>query len=235
MGLQSIELLTPDEARTVIQHGLSCAILTFPVGTTADGTKVGTISHAFNRVEHHDALVAVYTPYLEQAAALGVKQVICFSGNRKGMDDETGIRNCAAGIRRLLPIAEANGVKLVMELLNSKVNHHDYMCDHTSWGVKLCKEINSPWFGLLYDIYHMQIMEGDVIQTIRAAKDHIFHYHTGGVPGRHEINDSQELNYPAIMRAIADTGYTGFVGQEFTPAGPDPLASLREALQICSV
>lgn len=235
IGLQSVELLTPDEVRTVQKYGLTCAILTFPVGTTQDGRKVGTISDAFNRPENHDALVATYEPYLKQAAELGIKQVICFSGNRNGMDDATGIKHCATGIRRLIPTAEKLGVKLVMELLNSKVNHHDYMCDRTPWGVQLCKEVDSPFFGLLYDIYHMQIMEGDVISTIRSAKNHIFHYHTGGVPGRHEIDSSQELNYPAIMKAIADTGYDGFVGQEFVPSRPDQLGSLREALQICSV
>ena len=148
---------------------------------------------------------------------------------------ELGLKNCAIGLQRLLPLAEKLGIKLVMELLNSKVDHGDYMCDHSAWGVELCKRLDSANFGLLYDIYHMQIMEGDVIHTIREHHRWFAHYHTGGVPGRNEIDATQELNYPAIMRAIADTGYSGFVGQEFIPNRPDKLASLKQALDICSV
>jgi hydroxypyruvate isomerase len=151
------------------------------------------------------------------------------------MDEETGLRNCAAGIQRLLPLAERHGVTLVMELLNSRVDHKDYMCDRSAWGVALCRRIGSAHFKLLYDIYHMQIMEGDVIATIR--RDHSFfaHYHTGGVPGRNEIDETQELHYPAIMRAIVDTGYKGFVAQEFIPRRPDKVASLRQGVRICDV
>jgi hydroxypyruvate isomerase len=235
MGLKSIELLMPGDFPTLKKHGLTCAMVAAPGGTTASGVKVGGIEKAFNRLEHHDALVAAYEPHLKAAADGGAKQVICFSGNREGMSDEQGLENCATGLKRLLPLAEKLGITLVMELLNSKVNHKDYMCDHTAWGVALCKKIGSGNFKLLYDIYHMQIMEGDVIATIREYHSHISHYHTGGVPGRHEIDDTQELHYPAIMRAIADTGYTGFVGQEFIPKRPDPLASLKQGVEICSV
>jgi hydroxypyruvate isomerase len=235
LGLKSIELLMPSDFPTLRKHGLDCAMISFPVATTPAGVKVGTISHAFNRLEHHDTLVAAYEPLLKASADAGAKQVICFSGNREGMSDEEGLEHCATGMKRLLPLAEKLGITLVMELLNSKVDHGDYMCDHTKWGVALCEKISSANFKLLYDIYHMQIMEGDVIATIRAHHKHISHYHTGGVPGRNEIDDTQELNYPAIMRAIADTGYKGFVGQEFIPKNPDKLASLKKGVGICSV
>jgi hydroxypyruvate isomerase len=236
MGLKSIELLMPPDFATLQKHGLTCAIVSFPNGTTPTGVEVGGITKAFNRLEYHDTLVAAYEAHLQAAAAVGAKQVICFSGNRDGMDDQQGLENCATGLKRLLPLAEKLGIKLVMELLNSKPGGHtDYMCDHSHWGVELCKRLDSANFGLLYDIYHMQIMEGDVIATIRDNHRWFAHYHTGGVPGRNEIDDTQELYYPAIMRAIADTGYQGFVGQEFIPKRPDPLASLKQALEICSV
>ncbi len=235
IGLESVELLMPADFPTLRKHGLECAMVSFPTGTTADGTKVGVIERAFNRLEHHDTLVSIYEPHLKAAAAVGARQVICFSGNRDGTSDEQGLENCAIGLKRLLPLAEKLGITLVMELLNSKVDHPDYMCDHTAWGVELCKRIASPHFKLLYDIYHMQIMEGDVIATIRASREFISHYHTGGVPGRNEIDGTQELNYPAIMRAIIETGYTGFVGQEFIPKHTDKIASLRQGVDICSV
>jgi hydroxypyruvate isomerase len=234
-GLQSIELLMPSDFPTLRKHGMTCAMVSFPGGTTASGVKVGGIERAFNRPEHHDALVAAYEPHLKACADVGAKQAICFSGNRGGISDEQGLEHCAAGLKRILPLAEKLGITLVMELLNSKVNHKDYQCDHTAWGVELCKRIASPNFKLLYDIYHMQIMEGDVIATIKANHEYISHYHTGGVPGRNEIDDTQELYYPAIMRAIADTGYQGFVGQEFVPKRPDKLASLKQGVEICSV
>lgn len=234
-GLKSIELLMPGDLPILQKHGMTCAMISFPTATTPAGQKVGTITHAFNRLEYHDTLVATYEAHLKASAAVGAKQVICFSGNRDGMSDEQGLENCAIGLKRLMPLAEKLGITLVMELLNSKVNHKDYQCDHTAWGVALCKKIGSPNFKLLYDIYHMQIMEGDVIATIKSSHDCISHYHTGGVPGRNEIDDTQELFYPAIMRAIADTGYQGFVGQEFIPKRPDKLASLKQGVQICSI
>ena len=230
IGLGSIELLGPKEWPVVAQHGITCAITSNPV---VDG--VGGITKAFNRVEHHDRLVKGYEEWIPLAAKAGLKNVICFSGNREGMDEETGLKNCAAGIQRLLPLAERHGITLVMELLNSRVDHKDYMCDRSAWGVALCRRIGSANFKLLYDIYHMQIMEGDVIATIR--RDHAFfaHYHTGGVPGRNEIDETQELNYPAILRAIVDTGYKGFVAQEFIPKRPDKIGSLRQGVRICDV
>src|SRR6201999_284252 len=160
-------------------------------------------------------------------AKAGYKNLICFSGSRKGMDDETGFTNCVAGLQQVLPLAEKNGVTIMMELLNSRVDHKDYMCDRTPWGVELCKRIASPNFKLLYDIYHMQIDEGDVIRTIRDFNTYIGHYHTGGVPGRHEIDETQELYYPAIMRAILQTGFSDYVAQEFIPASADKIGSLR--------
>lgn len=235
IGLSSIELLMPDELSILTHHGLSCAMVSFPLGSTPDGISVGGIEKSFNRIAHHDTLVAIYQPHLKAAAAAGAKQVICFSGNREGLSDEAGLQNCAVGLRRLLPLAEELGLTLCMELLNSKVDHPDYQCDHSAWGIQLCEILSSQNFGLLYDIYHMQIMEGDVIRTIRENHRYFSHYHTGGCPGRNEIDATQELNYPAIMRAIADTGYTGHVGQEFIPLGKTPLVSLRQGVEICSV
>lgn len=235
IGYSSVELISPAELPVLKKHGLVCALTTFPTGQTSSGVTVGTIEKSFNRLEYHDTLVEIYEPYIIAAAAAGAKKVICFSGNRDSLDDATGLKNCAIGITRILPIAVKWGVTLVMELLNSKIDHPDYMCDHSAWGVALCKRIGSGNFGLLYDIYHMQIMEGDVIRTIRENHRYIAHYHTGGCPGRHEIDGSQELHYPAIMRTILETGYDGYVGQEFIPTSADPIASLKNAITICSV
>lgn len=236
LGMESVELLDPPDFPTMRKHGLSCAIVSFPTGTLKDGkTRVGGISRAFNRLEHHDTLVEIYDKRIKEVANAGLKNLICFSGNRAGMDDETGLKNCATGLKRILSIAEKHKVNIVMELLNSRVNHKDYMCDRTDWGVELCKAIDSERFGLLYDIYHMQIMEGDVIRTIRNNHKYLFHYHTGGNPGRNEIDETQELYYPAIMRAILETGYKGHVGQEFIPKREDKLASLEQGVRICDV
>ena len=236
LGMESVELLDPPDFPTMRKHGLSCAIVSFPTGTLKDGkTRVGGIGRAFNRLEHHDTLVEIYEKRIKEVANAGLKNLICFSGNRAGMDDETGLKNCATGLKRILSIAEKHKVNIVMELLNSRVNHKDYMCDRTDWGVELCKAIDSERFGLLYDIYHMQIMEGDVIRTIRNNHKYLFHYHTGGNPGRNEIDETQELYYPAIMRAILETGYKGHVGQEFIPKREDKLASLEQGVRICDV
>lgn len=237
-GLGSVELLMPEDFPTLKKHGLHCAMVSFPSAELEVGgkkIKVGTIPHGFNRVEHHDLLVQIYEPHLQASAAAGFTNVICFSGNRDGLDDEQGLENCAKGIRRLLPLCEKLGVTLTMELLNSKVNHADYQCDHTAWGVALCEKVGSERFKLLFDIYHMQIMDGDIIANIRAHHTHFSHYHTGGVPGRNEIDESQELYYPAIMKAIVETGYTGWVGQEFIPKREDKIASLRQGVEICTV
>src|SRR2546421_5130949 len=226
MGLQSVELLTVDDFPTLKKHELICAMVSGVPGGITDG---------LNRLENHDKIVAYYEEVAPQVANAGFKNIICFSGNRKGMPDEQGLENCATALKRIVPICEKHRVVAAMELLNSKVDHKDYMCDHTPWGVELVKRVGSERFKLLYDIYHMQIMEGDVIRTIRDNHQYITHYHTGGVPGRHEIDDTQELNYPAIMKAIVGTGFKGHVAQEFIPARSDVLASLKQGRQICDV
>jgi hydroxypyruvate isomerase len=230
MGLVGIDLLGPDDFETVKKHGLVCTMVSNP---TIDG--LGGIPKAWNRVEHHDKLVQAYTQRLQQTADAGFERLICFSGNRAGLDDEQGLENCAVGLQRILPLAEKLKVTVCIELLNSKRSHKDYQCDHTAWGVALVKRVGSERFKLLYDIFHMQIMDGDICDTIRENHQFIDHYHTGGVPGRAEIDETQELHYPRIMQAIVDTGFKGYVAQEFVPKGPDPLASLREAVAICDV
>jgi hydroxypyruvate isomerase len=229
MGLKSVELLGPADWPVLKKHGLTCAMVSNP---TVDG--LGGIGKAFNRVEHHDKLVTAYEDLIGKAAAAGLENVICFSGNRAGLDDEKGLENCTIGLKRLMKVCEEKKITLVMELLNSRVNHKDYQCDKSAWGVELCKRIGSERFKLLYDIYHMQIMEGDVIATIKRSNQFFAHYHTGGVPGRNEIDDSQELYYPAIMKAIVATGFKGHVAQEFIPKR-DPLTSLKQGVGICDV
>lgn len=224
MGFKGIDLLSEKEFSVPKQFGMVCAVANGP----------STIPVGFNRRDQHDRLVAEGERLLPLVAAAGIPQMIVFSGNRAGMGDAEGLENCAIGLKRLTPMAERLGVTIIMELLNSKVDHKDYMCDHTAWGVELVKRVGSPRFKLLYDVYHMQIMEGDVIRTIRDNFQHIGHYHTGGVPGRHEIDNSQELNYTTIMQAIADLGFTGFVAQEFIPVRT-PMVSLKEAYAICNV
>ena len=234
IGLQSIELLGPDDFATLKKYDLTCAMVTNPTGKTPAGVSVGGITKAWNRVEHHDTLVELYEKRIAETAEAGFENVICFSGNRDKLDDQQGLENCVIGLKRILPTAEKRGITVVMELLNSRVNHTDYMCDRTGWGVELAKRLDSDRFKLLYDIYHMQIMEGDVIRTIQENHAYIGHYHTGGNPGRNEIDETQELYYPAIMRAIQATGYKGFVGQEFIPKR-DPMTSLAEGIKICTV
>ncbi|TLD71650.1 TIM barrel protein [Phragmitibacter flavus] len=235
MGLSSVELVDPPDFPTLKKHGLTAAMVSFPTIAGPSDPKVGRIENAFNDPANHDLLIQAYEPLIKASAEFGAKQVICFSGNRNGMDDEVGLKNCAEGLKKLLPIAEKHKITLVMELLNSRVNHKDYMCDKSAWGVALCKEIGSENFKLLFDIYHMQIMEGDIIATIKRDHQYFAHYHTGGVPGRAEIDETQELHYPAIMRAIVETGYKGHVGQEFIPKREDKLASLKQGVQICDV
>ena len=229
LGYESVELTGPAEWPVLKHFGLECAIATFP--QSPEG--IGKIEKAFNRLEHHDVLEGLYRDMIPQVAAAGIKQLILFSGNRDGMDDFTGLKNCEIGIRRILPLAEQHGITLVMELLNSKVDHPDYMCDHSEWGAALVDKIDSPHFRLLYDIYHMQIMEGDVIATIRKHHTRISHYHTAGVPGRHELDDAQELNYVAICACLKEVGYTGWLGQEFTPRVKPGFAALESARQLC--
>ena len=223
-GYSAIDLLSEADWRVPAKHGLVCAM--------ANG--FGQIPVGFNRTENHDKLVADATRMIPLAAAAGVPNIVCFSGNRGGLSDGEGIANCIAGFKRITPLAEQHGVTLCLELLNSKVDHKDYHCDHTAWGVQVVQGVGSPRLKLLYDIYHMQIMEGDVIRTIRANYPHIAHFHTGGVPGRNEIDDTQELTYRTVMHAIADLGFTGFVAQEFVPKR-DPLTSMKQAFDICNV
>ncbi len=225
MGIESIELLNEKDWAVVSKAGLKCA-----VGYATDWG----IPKGFNRKENHEKLIADFEAMIPKAAAAGVPNLICFSGNREGMNDNEGMINCAIGLRKLMPSAEKHGVTIIMELLNS-YGHKDYQCDKTSWGSALAEMVGSERFKLLYDIYHMQIMEGNVIENIRKYIGHISHIHTGGVPGRHELDETQELYYPAIMKAIVETGYKGYVGQEFVPSRKDKLASLRKCIQICDV
>ncbi len=226
MGLQSVELLGVNDFPTLKKHGLTCAVVS--------GVP-GGIENGLNRLENHDKIVEFMERTLPAAADFGAPTVICFSGNRRGMSDEQGLENCAIGLKRIAPIAERHKVTVIMELLNSKVNHKDYQCDYSKWGVELCKRVGSERVKLLYDIYHMQIMEGDICATIKANHQYFAHYHTGGVPGRNEIDETQELNYPRIMEEIVNSGFKGFVAQEFIPKRDDKLASLRQGVQICDV
>ena len=194
-----------------------------------------SLSKGWNDKQYHSTLIKNYTEHIDLVANAGFRNLFTASGNRNGMDDETGLKNCVEGIKQVIGQAEKRGVVIQMELLNSKVDHKDYMCDRTQWGVELCKRIGSPNFKLLYDIYHMQIDEGDVIRTIRDYNTYIGHYHTAGVPGRHEIDETQELYYPAIMKAILATGFNDYVAQEFIPLAADKLESLRKAVMICDV
>ncbi len=225
MGIESVELLEEKDWAVVNKYGLKCA-----VGYATDWG----IPKGFNREENHEKLIADYTNKIPKAAAAGVPNLICFSGNREGQDDYEGLITCAKGIKKLVPIAEKHGVTIIMELLNS-YGHKDYQCDKTSWGAVLCEMVGSERFKLLFDIFHMQIMEGNIIDTIKKYHAYIGHYHTGGVPGRNELDETQELHYPAIMRAIVATGYKGYVGQEFVPTNPDKLASLKKCIEICDV
>tara|TARA_R110002051_G_scaffold60011_1_gene110026 strand:- start:2182 stop:3090 length:909 start_codon:yes stop_codon:yes gene_type:complete len=226
LGLKGIDLLKPEEWETAEKYGLKCAVAT---------DSFANIENGFNDRANHARLQEQYSLLIDKAAAQDIKNVIVFSGNKRLLSREEGLQNCADGLAPLVKKAQEKNVILIMELLNSKIDHKDYQCDHTQWGVDLCKLLDSENFKLLYDIYHMQIMEGDVIRTINEHHEYIAHYHTGGVPGRHEINDAQELNYPAIIKAILDTGFTGYVAQEFIPTYPDKIAALREGVKICDV
>jgi hydroxypyruvate isomerase len=224
LGMAGVDLLGPEEWNVPKQYGLECTM----------GNSFGTIPVGFNRLSNHDKLVADGEAYIPRAAAAGVKKVVVFSGNRDGMSDGEGIANCIVGLKRLMPTAEKHGVVLCMEMLNSKVDHKDYHADHTAWAVEVAKGVNSPGFRLLYDIYHMQVMEGDVIATIKANLPYIAHFHTAGVPGRNEIDGAQELNYRGIAQYIAGTGFSGVFAHEFMPKR-SAAASLEEAVRICTV
>lgn len=224
IGLQSIELLNPDEWVVVKEHGLTCAMANGPSG----------INRGWNRAEDHDMLVKKSEELMPKAAELGLPNMIALSGSREGISDDEGLANCAKGLKRIMPLAEKLNLTICMELLNSKRDHKGYQCDRTAWGVELAKRVESDRFKLLYDIYHMQIMEGDVIATLQENINYIGHIHTGGVPGRNEIDETQELNYRRIVQALFDAGYTGFIGHEFVPKR-DPMTSLRQAIEICDI
>ena len=225
IGLKGVDLLGPEEYEVPGRHGLVCSM------AYAGG---GEIPSALNRVENHPRIEEGFRKNIPLAAKAGVPNVITFSGNRAGMSDEEGAKNTIIGLNRVKKIAEDNGVTICMELLNSKVNHKDYMCDHTAWGVQVVQAVNSPRVKLLYDIYHMQIMEGDLVSTIQQNIQWLAHFHTGGVPGRHELDGTQEVQWDGVMRGIAATNYQGYVAHEFVPSR-DPLTSLREAVDLCDV
>jgi len=226
IGISGIDLVGPKEWPILQKNGLYSSM--------CNGAEI-SIEAGWNNPAYHDTLIKNYTEMIPLVAKSGYKNLICFSGNRNGIDDEDGLKSSAKGLGKILALAEKYEITLVMELLNSKIDHIDYQCDNTAWGVELVKRAGSESFKLLYDIYHMQVDEGSVISTIKANYPYIAHYHTAGVPGRHEIDDTQELNYPAIMRAIRDTGFKGYVAQEFIPAYPDKIKSLKQAIQICDV
>jgi hydroxypyruvate isomerase len=223
MGMVGIDLLTPAEFETVKKHGLVCTMVTSH-----------PLSEGLCDPKYWDKSLEMMNESITAAAAAGFRNVICFSGNARGIDRKTGLKNCAEALRKIVPVAEKKNVVLNMELLNSRVDHADYMCDMSAWGIDLCKEVGSDKFKLLYDIYHMQIMEGDIIRSIQKNHQYFGHYHTGGNPGRNEIDESQELYYPAIAKAIAETGFDGYFAHEFIPKR-DAVTSLTEAVKLCTV
>ncbi|MBP6025175.1 hydroxypyruvate isomerase family protein [Ferruginibacter sp.] len=229
IGLKAIDLVGPKEWNILKSHGLDSSM--------CNGAEI-SLTKGWNHTEYHSTLIKNYTDHINYVADAGYKNLICFSGSRDGMDDETGLKNCVEGLKQIMGFAEKRGVMIQMELLNSKIDHKDYMCDRSVWGVELCKRLGSENFKLLYDIYHMQIDEGDVIRTIKNNHQYYGHYHTAGVPGRHEIDDTQELFYPAIIKAISDSGFKGYLAQEFIPTGKekeDKIKALKKAVKICDV
>ncbi|HEX4747901.1 MAG TPA: TIM barrel protein [Bryobacteraceae bacterium] len=226
MGIYGFDLIDPKDWPTLKKYGLVPTMGPPPYG--------GTIPDALNRKENHDRIRVTMTKIIDQAAGAGVPNVITFSGNRRGMSDEEGADNCVLFLNSIKSYAEDKNVTICMELLNSKVNHKDYMCDHAAWGAGVMKRVNSPRVKLLYDIYHMQIMDGDIVRTVRDNIQYIGHFHTGGNPGRHEIDGTQELNYRFVAQSIADLGYTGVVAHEYTPVR-EPIESLKQAIQIFTV
>ena len=224
-GIPAIDLIGPEDWPLLREKGIHCSM--------CNGAEINLVE-GWNNPLNHEVLIANYTKLIPLVEEAGFTNLICFSGNRNGLHDLTGIQNCVDGLSKILPLAEKHGVVIQMELFN-QINHPDYMADSTLWGVELCRRLDTPHFKLLYDIYHMQIQEGDIIRTIQNYHPYLGHYHTAGVPGRHEIGETQELNYPAIMRAIQTTGFQGFVAQEFIPTAEKPLNSLKEAFAICDI
>jgi len=226
LGIQGLDLVGPKDWPLLKKHDVDCSM--------CNGAEINLVD-GWNEPKFHEQLIQQYSEMIPKVAEAGYQNLICFSGNRRGMNDDIGLKNCVEGLKKIMPLAEKHHVTIIMELFNSKVDHPDYMCDSTAWGVKLCDELGSEYFKLLYDIYHMQVQEGNIIQTIKDFHPYFAHYHTAGVPGRNEINDSQELNYPPIMKAIVETGFKGYVAQEFVPTYDDPIESLKEAILICDM
>lgn len=226
IGFAAIDLVGPRDWPVLKEHGIYSSM--------CNGAEINLVD-GWNDPKNHPVLIKNYLEHISLVAKAGYKNLICFSGNRRGMDNETGLKNCTNGLKQIMGEAEKQGVIIQMELFNSKVDHKDYMCDNTPWAIELCKRVGSPNFKMLYDIYHMQINEGDIIRTIKDHHQYFGHYHTAGVPGRHEIDESQELYYPAIMQAIVSTGYKGYVAQEFIPTKEDKIGALRKAVELCDV
>ncbi len=229
IGFSSIDLIGPKDWPILKQHGIYSSM--------CNGAEIG-LTKGWNDPQYHETLIKNYLHHIDLVADAGYKNLICFSGNRNGISDEVGLKNCVDGLKKIMRHAEKKGVIIQMELFNSKIDHKDYMCDKSAWGIELCKQLGSPNFKLLFDIYHMQINEGDIIRTIKNNSEYFGHYHTAGVPGRNEIDESQELNYPAIMKAIYDTGYQGFVAQEYiskADSNIDKEKSLFKAINICDI
>lgn len=225
LGIYAIDLIGPKDWPLLKKYDIHCSM--------CNGAEI-SLTEGWNDPEYHEKLIANYTEIIPKVAEAGYTNLICFSGNRRGMNDYVGLQNCVDGLSQVLPLAEKHGVVIQMELFN-QINHPDYMGDNTLWGVELCKRLNSDHFKLLYDIYHMQIQEGDIIRTIQKYHSYFGHYHTAGVPGRHEIDETQELYYPAIMKAILDTGFKGYVAQEFIVTWPDKIEALKDAVGRCDV
>ena len=229
LGFTAIDLVGPEDWPVLKKHGVDSSM--------CNGAELNLVD-GWSEPKFHPELIKRYLAHIDLVAEAGYKNLICFSGNARGMDRETALQNAVAGLKQILPHAEKRGVVLQMELFNSKVDHPDYLADSSAWGIELCKRLNSQNFKLLYDIYHMQIMEGDIIRTIKDNHQYFGHYHTAGVPGRHEIDDSQELNYVAIASAIRDIGFTGYLAQEFVPTPKTKegrAQSLAQAIRICDV
>jgi hydroxypyruvate isomerase len=230
IGFSAIDLLTPKEWPIVKKYNIDCSMC-------YTGGKI-SLTEGWNNKDFHAGLIKDFTEAIPLVADAGYKNLICFSGNRNGMDEETGLKNCVEGLKQIMGLAEKKGVIIQIEVFNSKVNHPDYMADNTKWTIELCKRLGSPNFKILYDIYHMQISEGDIISTINKNHQYFGHYHTAGVPGRHEINETQELYYPAIMKGILDTGYKGYVAQEFISTGKtneEKEKALKAAIKLCDI
>lgn len=225
LGIKAVDLMGPKEWSLLKKYNIHSAM--------CNGAEI-SLTEGWNDPKYHEVLIKNYTEMIPKVAEAGYTNLICFSGNRRGMDDEVGLQNCIDGLSKIMPLAEKHGVVIQMELFN-RINHPDYMCDKSAWGIALCKGLGSENFKLLFDIYHMQIQEGDIIRSIQDNHTYFGHYHTAGVPGRHEIDESQELYYPAIMRAIVATGYKGYVAQEFIPERADKIESLKQGFLICDV